>query len=179
MEVFEVKKIWEDVKAELKKTLPSHVYDTWIVSLEATGYDNDVFSLLTVHQMAVELIRKSHYAQIKAALEKVLGKETEFSISYDADLAEKYKKEKKKEKAKAPKDEDDSTTSKAMENLAQMQSFSNLNLKYKFDNFVVGENSRFAHAAAFAVAQNPAKKYNPLFIYGASGLGKTHLMQAI
>ena len=179
MEVFEVKKIWEDVKAELKKTLPSHVYDTWIVSLEATGYDNDVFSLLTVHQMAVELIRKSHYAQIKAALEKILGKETEFSISYDADLAEKYKKEKKKEKAKAPKDEDDSTTSKAMENLAQMQSFSNLNLKYKFDNFVVGENSRFAHAAAFAVAQNPAKKYNPLFIYGASGLGKTHLMQAI
>ena len=179
MEVFEVKKIWEDVKAELKKTLPSHVYDTWIVSLEASGYDNDVFSLLTVHQMAVELIRKSHYAQIKAALEKVLGKETEFSISYDADLAEKYKKEKKKEKAKAPKDEDDSTTSKAMENLAQMQSFSNLNLKYKFDNFVVGENSRFAHAAAFAVAQNPAKKYNPLFIYGASGLGKTHLMQAI
>ena len=179
MEVFEVKKIWEDVKAELKKTLPSHVYDTWIVSLEATGYDNDVFSLLTVHQMAVELIRKSHYAQIKAALEKVLGKETEFSISYDADLAEKYKKEKKKEKAKAPKDEDDSTTSKAMENLAQMQSFSNLNLKYKFDNFVVGENSRFAHAAAFVVAQNPAKKYNPLFIYGASGLGKTHLMQAI
>lgn len=179
MEVFEVKKIWEDVKAELKKTLPSHVYDTWIVSLEATGYDNDVFSLLTVHQMAVELIRKSHYAQIKAALEKVLGKETEFSISYDADLAEKYKKEKKKEKAKAQKDEEDSTTSKAMENLAQMQSFSNLNLKYKFDNFVVGENSRFAHAAALAVAQNPAKKYNPLFIYGASGLGKTHLMQAI
>ena len=178
MEIAEVKKVWEDVKAELKINLPAHVFDTWIVSLEATGYDNNIFSLLTVHQMAVELIRKSHYAQIKAALEKVLGKNTEFSISFDADLAEKYKKEKQKEKSKPKKDEE-TAVSKTMENLAQMQSFSNLNLKYRFDNFVVGENSRFAHAAAYAVAQNPAKKYNPLFIYGASGLGKTHLMQAI
>jgi len=178
MEVIEVKQVWEDVKAELKETLPSHAFDTWIVPLEATGFDNNIFSLLTVHQMAVEIIRKTHYAQIKEALVKVLKQDAEFSICYDADLAEKYKKEKQKEKSKPKKDDDDGQ-SKTMENLAQMQSFSNLNLKYRFDNFVVGENSRFAHAAAYAAAQNPAKKFNPLFIYGASGLGKTHLMQAI
>ena len=178
MEVTEVKQVWEDVKSELKNSLPAHVFDTWIMPLEAVGFDNNIFSLLTVHQMAVEIIRKNHYAQIKSALEKVLGKSVEFSLNYDADLAEKYKKEKQKERLKIKKD-DDEKISKTMDNLAQMQSFSNLNLKYRFDNFVVGENSRFAHAAAFAVAQNPAKKYNPLFIYGASGLGKTHLMQAI
>ena len=178
MEVLEVKQVWEDVKSELKKTLPEHVFDTWIKPLEAVGFDNNIFALLTVHQMAVEIIRKNHYAQIKSALEKVLGQSVEFSLNYDADLAEKYKKEKQKERLKIKKD-DDEKISKTLENLAQMQSFSNLNLKYRFDNFVVGENSRFAHAAAFAVAQNPAKKYNPLFIYGASGLGKTHLMQAI
>lgn len=178
MEVLEVKHVWEDVKSELKKTLPEHVFDTWIKPLEAVGFDNNIFALLTVHQMAVEIIRKNHYAQIKSALETVLGQSVEFSLNYDADLAEKYKKEKQKERLKIKKD-DDEKISKTMENLAQMQSFSNLNLKYRFDNFVVGENSRFAHAAAFAVAQNPAKKYNPLFIYGASGLGKTHLMQAI
>ena len=54
-----------------------------------------------------------------------------------------------------------------------------MNLNLKFENFVVGENSKFAYNAAFSVANNPSKKFNPLFIYGASGLGKTHLMQAI
>ena len=180
MDILEVKKIWSDVKAELRTTIPDHAYYTWIDSMEASGFDNDTFSILTVHAMAVQIVRQNYFNKINEAFKKVLGKEVEITINYDDDLAKKYEKAKKKESAK-PRSiiPVESTETKVMDNLAQMQSFSNLNLKYKFENFVVGENSRFAHAVAYSVAQNPAKKYNPLFIYGASGLGKTHLMQAI
>ena len=63
--------------------------------------------------------------------------------------------------------------------LAKMQSSANLNLNLKFENFVVGDNSKFAYNIAYTVANNPSKQFNPLFIYGSSGLGKTHLLQAI
>ena len=171
MDIVEVKKIWNEVKAQLRESIPAHAYYSWVDALEPAGFDENEFSLLTVHMMAPQIVRQNYYKQISGALEKVLGKKVSFSVNYDAALAEKCQKEAKKRKPEEPVAQ--------MDNLAQMQSFSNLNLKYKFDNFVVGENSRFAQAAAFAVAQNPAKKYNPLFIYGASGLGKTHLMQAI
>lgn len=66
-----------------------------------------------------------------------------------------------------------------MEQPTQLRHESRLNPKYTFDNFVIGQSNRFAHAAAVAVAEAPAKAYNPLFIYGDSGLGKTHLLHAI
>lgn len=180
MDILEVKKIWSEVKAELRTTIPDHAYYTWIEAMEAAGFDNNTFSVLTVHAMAVQIIRQNYFNKITEAFKKVIGREVDISISYDDDLAKTYEKEKKKERSK-PKTiiPEDSVEVKKLDNLAQMQSYSNLNLKYKFENFVVGENSRFAHAVAYSVAQNPAKKYNPLFIYGASGLGKTHLMQAI
>lgn len=175
MEITEVKKIWEDVKEELSQTIVPSSYEPWILPLEPIGFEGDEFSVLTGQAFAISVIRKNHYQQIIDAFQKVLGHEIEFKIIFDEELSAKLKKQIEKAKKVAEK----SPKEKAMDNLAQMQSFSNLNLKYKFDNFVVGDNSRFAAAAAMAVAKTPAKKYNPLFIYGASGLGKTHLMQAI
>lgn len=175
MEIAEIKKIWEDVKEELATTIVPSSFEPWILPLEPIGFENDEFSVLTGQAFAISVIRKNHYQQIIDAFKKVLGREVEFKIVFDEELSAKLKKQIEKAKKVAEK----STKETAIDNLAQMQSFSNLNLKYKFDNFVVGENSRFAQAAAMAVAKTPAKKYNPLFIYGASGLGKTHLMQAI
>lgn len=180
MDILEVKKIWSEVKAVLRETVPDHAFYTWIEPIDAAGFDNNTFTLITVKAMAPQILRQNYFSQFNQAFVKILGREVDFTITYDDDLAKKYEKEKKKESAKQkPKLQEENSESSVMDNLAQMQSFSNLNLKYKFENFVVGENSRFAHAVAYSVAQNPAKKYNPLFIYGASGLGKTHLMQAI
>lgn len=181
MDILEVKKIWSEVKAELRDVIPAHAYYSWFDAIEPAGFEDDMLYLITVHQLAPQIVRQNYYKQISAALKNHYGRDIDFNIQYDAALADKYVKEKKKESAK-PKSihaDEDEEQKKVLDNLAKMQSFSNLNLKFKFENYVVGENNRFAHAVAMAVAKNPAKKYNPLFIYGASGLGKTHLMQAI
>ncbi len=175
MEISEVKKIWEDVKKELALTIPPSSFDPWILPLEPIGFENGEFSVLTGHAFAISIIRKNHYQQIIDTFKKILGREVDFKIIFDEELSAKIKKQLEKAKKAVEKSSKENT----IDNLAQMQSFSNLNLKYKFDNFVIGSNNNFAQAAAIAVAKNPAKKYNPLFIYGASGLGKTHLMQAI
>ncbi|MFR1673073.1 MAG: chromosomal replication initiator protein DnaA [Candidatus Gastranaerophilaceae bacterium] len=179
MDTQEVKNLWSEVKVELRETIPTPAYQMWLEPLEAADYDGNVLSLCTVHSLAPQVVKSNYNKQILEALNKILGKEVSYHITFDSELADKYQKEKKKELAKQKRALPETEEAAIVENLAQMQSSANLNLKYKFSNFVVGENSRFAHAAAFTVAQNPAKKYNPLFIYGASGLGKTHLMQAI
>ncbi len=171
------KEIWSKAKEELAETVPT--FKMWIEPLELASFDGNVLTLITAHALAPQAIKSQHDAKILEALKNAYGKNISYNILYDEEFAERYQKEKKKELQKQKKALPESDENRIMDNLAQMQSSANLNLKYKFSNFVVGENSRFAHAAAFAVAQNPAKKYNPLFIYGASGLGKTHLMQAI
>ncbi len=176
MESIELKCFWEKVKEELLGALPENVHP-WIYPLEVSGYDNGVLTVVTGQIMGRDLLRRSYSGQIADVLKKITGRaDARIVIIYDENAAKTLKKENEKIKKKA---NEKVLKEQAMENLSNMQSASNLNLKYKFENFVVGPNNKFAHAAALAAAKNPAGKYNPLFIYGKSGLGKTHLMQAI
>lgn len=181
MDILEVKELWNRVKDELEANLPEHVFGTWITPLEAVDCENGTLVLLSPHPMAVDILKKNWTDNIKESVKNILGDNATFSLSYDPDFAKKYIQARKKELSKivAGQTEEERKTEDAKQSLAQMQSAANLNLNLKFDNFVVGENSKFAYNAAFSVANNPSKKFNPLFIYGASGLGKTHLMQAI
>lgn len=181
MDISEVNVLWNKVKDELETAVPEHIFATWIMPLEAADFENNTLVLLSPHPMAVDILKKSWTDKIKEAVKTVLGGNAAFSLAYDADFAERYIKNRKKELSKivAGQSEEERKSEESKMSLAQMQSSANLNLNLKFENFVVGENSKFAYNAAYSVANNPSKKFNPLFIYGASGLGKTHLMQAI
>ncbi len=178
MDIIEVKNIWNRVKEEIIKTVPATSHP-WIIPMEAVGFENGIFSVLTGQSFAIQIIRKNHYQQIIDVFNSLGYPIKKFDIIFDENLAKELKKQKEKELKAQKKAEEKAIKETAFDGMAKMQSQSNLNLKYKFENFVVGDNSKLAHAVAFNVAQHPAEKYNPLFIYGGSGLGKTHLMQAI
>ena len=176
MENFELNRLWEQIKDGITQALPESA-QPWIAPLEVSGYDNGVLTVVTGQSMGRDLLRRNYYNQIVDIVKKhTNNNNADFVIVYDSNAVKTIKKEHEKIQKKIAFAE---FKEKAMENLSYMQSASNLNLKYKFENFVVGKNNEFAYKVVKSVAQNPAAKYNPLFIYGNSGLGKTHLMQAI
>ena len=177
MEEFDINKCWINILKTLEKNIPSSTYEPWILPLVPQSYDENGFNILSGQNLAIQILNKNYYDVIKSAISQELGKEVEFNIIYDDNIRKQLSKRKTKSQTKQitknSSDED------KYEALKQMQSSANLNLKYNFDNFVVGDNSKLAYVASKSVAENPGKSYNPLFIYGGVGLGKTHLMQAI
>lgn len=168
--------VWNAVLTVLENQISSATYSSWILPLEPQYIDDSSIVLHTGHQFAVTLLRNNHYNEILQAVKSVTGKDLDVKIIFDEELAKKLAK---KSKAKSITAETKEQQQKPKyDSLTQMQS-SNLNLKYKFENFVVGSNNKLAYVAAQTVAQKPGEKYNPLYIYGGPGLGKTHIMQAI
>ncbi len=138
-------------------------FDTWIKPLEVFGVeDNTLYILVPTEQMALNYISKKYYLPLKVAIAEITGIEYEiqFILPEKANSLKKASKENKK------------VTSDVADK-------SNLNPNYTFETFVVGSNNRFAQSASLAVAESPGEAYNPLYIYGGPGLGKTHLMHSI
>lgn len=165
--------IWDKALVLLKEKLPLSTYDAWVVNLVPNSIDGNEYSVLCGHRIAIQMM--AQYNNIfSSVISEIRGKETVFKVIYDDELSKLLAK-----KSQARKQSEESNPNK-YEGLKQMHSSCNLNLKFTFDNFVVGSNSDLAYAGAVAVAKNPGKTtYNPLFIYGNSGVGKTHLLQAI
>jgi chromosomal replication initiator protein len=149
--------LWEVVSARLRETLNETTYATWFGAAAAGELGDTTFSIVVPNDFTREWIEGHFLGFVKAAARDALGRDVRVLLTVDAQ--------------EAPEEPPAPARAHADDVAA--------NPKYTFDNFVIGSSNRFAHAAALAVAEAPAQAYNPLFIYGGTGLGKTHLLQAI
>ncbi len=181
-EELSINEIWDKTLEILKEKIVAITYETWIVPLVPHSFEDNCFCVLTGQNLAIQLLQKNQ-KEISTALSSICGKDVYFKVVYDENLHKRIEKEKQKVKKEEQKafiqSLEKQISNSKYDGLKQMHSDCKLNLKYKFDNFVVGSGNKFAYAVSVAVAKDPGKQYNPLFIYGGSGLGKTHLLQAI
>ncbi len=174
--------LWQNTLSLLEQDMIRPSFETWIKVLQPVSYENGCFVLGTTRQIVKEWVETRYLSLIRKSLEAIIDQPVLVSLSLLAS-----------EPANTPTT-NDSILTKAMKDPAIVEvkssytptshrsleeNISPLNPKYTFDSFVIGNSNRFAHAAALAVAEVPAKVYNPFFIYGGVGLGKTHLMHAI
>lgn len=155
--------LWNEVLEIVKEDTNQVSFNTWFKPLKIVAYKNNTIYLETADDFLRNTIKKRHYNFLKNAFNYVLKKETELIFTIPGESIDKEEK----------KNDLSSEDSDAINNERK------LNPKYRFDNFIIGNSNRFAHAASLAVAEAPSTAYNPLFLYGGVGLGKTHLMHAI
>ncbi|MDQ0157768.1 chromosomal replication initiator protein DnaA [Robertmurraya andreesenii] len=159
--------LWNKALASIEKKISKPSFDTWLKATSAHSLKKDTLTVTAPNEFARDWLEERYSDLISSILYEITGEE--LSVKF---IIPQNKQEEDIElphpSKKVKKDEDHSEFPLTM-----------LNPKNTFDTFVIGSGNRFAHAASLAVAEAPAKAYNPLFIYGGVGLGKTHLMHAI
>ena len=150
--------LWSEVSSRLRGALNETTYRTWFDRVEGVSVNDDEFVLGVPNDFSRDWIEGHFIGLIRAAIGDATGRERRVQLAVV-----------ERERDSAP----------PTESRRRDSGGGGFNSKYTFDSFVIGSSNRFAHAAALAVAEAPAQAYNPLFIYGGTGLGKTHLLQAV
>ncbi len=156
--------LWDDVSSRLREALNETTYATWFGDASAGYLTDDTFSLVVPNDFTREWIEGHFLGFVKAAARDALARDVRVTLTV------------REPGGAAGESAGDPVVPGAA---VERGTPATASPKYTFDLFVIGSSNRFAHAAALAVAEAPAQAYNPLFIYGGTGLGKTHLLQAI
>jgi chromosomal replication initiator protein len=160
--------LWEEISGRLKDALSDGTYGKWFGDVRGLELSDNAIVLVVPSEFTRDWIESNFLGLIGAAVRDIVGDERalELRVAGGSDAAPEVR-----------------AGSEGIVPMVQRRSgrpeSGGFNAKYTFDSFVIGSSNRFAHAAALAVAEAPAQAYNPLFIYGSTGLGKTHLLQAV
>jgi chromosomal replication initiator protein len=162
--------IWQAAQEELRFQLSKPSYETWLKNASLVGREKNAFKIGVPTKLAKDWLEDRYSAMIKETLSAIVSGDVSVAFEVIPGQTEAGTGRSAVAVAEEPLPEEEEPV---------LHEASQLNPKFQFQHFVVGNNSRFAHAACRAVAETPAKAYNPLFLYGGVGLGKTHLMHAI
>jgi chromosomal replication initiator protein len=160
--------LWDEVSGRLRGALNETTFGTWFAKARGASLSEGDFTIAVPNDFTREWIEGHFLGLIKAGVRDVLASETRVHLRVDTSIAQSGRVQ-----PSAPEPAGETLP------VPVATESTGMNPKYTFDLFVIGSSNRFAHAAALAVAEAPAQAYNPLFIYGGTGLGKTHLLQAI
>ena len=159
---------WEQIAARLREMLNAGIYSTWFGQVQPLEQDDDRLVVGVPNAFTKDWI-EGHFGSLLDAAAPEHEMVVELRVAVSEAMAARARRA-RRAREDAPADDPDGL---------DVATRAGINPRYTFDVFVIGASNRFAHAAALAVAEAPAQSYNPLFIYGSTGLGKTHLLQAV
>jgi len=173
------KEIWDIARSQLRLQLPRSTYETWVRDTSCLAYEDGAFVIGVANAYAKDWLSLRLRPLIKRALVGIIGQAVDITF-----IVQPVRLDDAPDAAPIPLLNYERVADEAVADEARLSESSsnhgaNLNPRYTFDAFIVGSSNRMAHAVAQSVAERPGTAYNPLFIYGGSGLGKTHLLQAI
>lgn len=177
MSSYDLAEIWVKCKEKFKESVNEKIFDVWIKPIMPLEVTDSYYKVAVKNTFFKNMLEENYASVIEGILSGIMGRNVKLLIeTMDSGTAEAAPQEQAPE-VKQPKTQQQQLFNEKTSSQETVES--NLNPKFVFETFVIGNSNRFAHAAAQAVANNPAHAYNPLFLYGGVGLGKTHLMHAI
>jgi len=168
---------WQSVLGQLQMEMPRASFDTWVRDTKPLSYQNGKLVIGVRNAYARDWLENRLASTVSRLLVGIVNDSVNVNFVVNSSEYEQVIEE--KPSLRPQLDTFDSTQDRAVPAYEQPSRPSNMNPRYLFDTFVVGSGNRLAHAACLAVAEKPARAYNPLFLYGGVGLGKTHLLHAI